>query len=731
MNFETIKLGFLNWLEEKNEAEGKEIATNNPDMSIFLYNAEFKNYLIQEVGADSSIFSKSINEIMSMEIVNGKLVDKNEETGDIFTKENEDEYNGDSLIADSLNAIFENEDFAMYLDTDTNGEIGEDEINSFLTGIANPEDGQISFDSIAGAVQAMNDGTFTNKENELSETELLLKGVYSNEKAKTTLDINGDGELSAEEKTKFEEYIKNFDGNADDLTKEDIQTAFGQILNNEFAYEESNAEEQTLQEIPRQEETTLPAASSTPQSSGSTQTGGTGNAIGGGLTSTPSGNRLQLDNTNGLQSKSIDELEQVKSTRESDVSKARDNINAVYSGENEAVKTAQEDYEKAKDNYDKAVENDEKISDELKQQRSKNLEDIEKKQSEIDDVNTQINNKEAEISDAENTLSADESNLAALEAALSALPASSDDPETQAQIEAQRSALEAQIREIEQKITEDKNTIDQLNQESDELKEQLNTKQAELDELEETRSDIEKEISENCGEETKAALQAFNEAKENADSVKETELSSAKETLTQAKSALDEVNTVINNKKAEETKKEHKVSTSKFDGQEFLDELSTLSGPAVAEFDNLCEVFGKSREEMADYLTEMCMSEEWGNGCISPSLLIGQIYNESSYRPACVGDSGAAVGLSQFHKVAVDEVNRVFKTNYTYEDRTNPEKSIEMMVLLLKHCKKQTGTTDGMLAMYNRGHKTGINEIQGKHYVEHVYSQIGIEHILT
>ncbi len=741
MNFETIKLGFLNWLEEKNGTEGKEFVTNNPDMSIFLYNTEFKNYLIQEVGADNSIFSKSITEIMSMEIVNGKLVEKKEETGDSFTKEDENEdeneYNGDSLIADSLNAIFENEDFAMYLDTDTNGEIGEDEINTFLTGIANPEDGQISFDSIAGAVQAMNDGTFTNKESELSETELLLKGVYSNEKAINTLDINGDGELSAEEKTKFEEYIKDFDGNADDLTKEDIQTAFRQIIRNEFVYEDNNEEEQITQEIPRQEESTITAASSAPRISGSTQASGTGAAsAGSGITSSTKDSGVQLDTTKGLENKSLDELEQVKSTRESDVSKARDNINAVYSGENEAVKTAQKDYEKAKDAYDKAVENDEKISDELKQQRSQNLEAIEKKQGEIDDVNTQINKKEAEISDAENTLSADESNLAALEAALSALPTSSDDPEIQAQIEAQRNALETQISETKQKITEDKNTIEQLNQKLDEFKEQLETKQDELDKLEQDRQNIENGyidgngnkvdgILDNCSPATQQALQAFNEAKENLALVKETELSSARETLTQAEAALDEVNTVINDKKAEETKKEYKVSTSQFDGQELLDTINNLGGNATIFYSRLCDELGMDEKEVADYLTELSNSEQWADGCVSPIMLFAQICNESGCYADAVGDNGAAVGLGQFHECAVDEVNYRFGTHYTYEDRSNPIKALEMMSLLLKYDYKSSGNSEvGMYTKYASGNLRNLNI--GKRYIEHLKAKIGL-----
>ncbi len=726
MNFTTIKLGFLNWLEEKNESSGKEFQTNNPDMSIFMYSNDFKDYLVKEIGADTSIFTKSINEIMSMDIVNGKLVEKNEEAGDSFTKSNNEEYSGDSLIADSLNAIFENEDLAMYLNTNTDGELGEDEINNFLTGIANPEDGQISFDSIAGAVQAMNNGTFTNNGSELSEIDLLLRGVYSNEKAISTLDLDGNGELSSDEKTKFEEYIKGFDSNPEDLSKEDIQTAFEQILKNEFSYE-NTMEEQTPEELPNQEELTAPESSTAPQSGSFAPISGGGASIsGGGYTASSSGNNLPLDATEGLESKSLEELEQVRNTRESDVSKARDNINAVYSGENEAVKTAQEGYETAKANYDDAVEQDEKISDELKEKRSTNLTNIETTQGEIDNINIQINDKEGEISDAENTLKADESNLSALKSALEALPESSEDPEIQAQIEEQRIALESQIDELENtKIPADNDKIDQLNDNLNELKGQLANKQEELDGFEQERSDIEQEISENCSQETKDALQAFNEAKENVESVKETELAAAKETLTQAQAALDEVNTVINDKKAEETKKEHKVNDSKYDGQELLDTINNLGGNAKLFYSRLCEQLGMDEKEVADYLTELSTSEQWADGCVSPIMLFAQICNESGCYADIYGDDGAALGLGQFHECAVDEVNNQFGTHYTYADRSNPIKALEMMSLLLKYHYKSSGNSEvGMYTKYASGNLRNLNI--GERYIENLKAKIGL-----
>ena len=131
-------------------------------------------------------------------------------------------------------------------------------------------------------------------------------------------------------------------------------------------------------------------------------------------------------------------------------------------------------------------------------------------------------------------------------------------------------------------------------------------------------------------------------------------------------------------------------------------------------------------EEVGEYLTELCESPDFGNGCITPTLLFAQMYQESGFNPTIVGDGGAALGLGQFHKVAVDEVNNQYNTNYTYEDRANPKKAIEMMTLLLRYDYKCTGSTEGMLAMYNQGHPDAINEPKGQAYVRHVYEKIGM-----
>ena len=64
---------------------------------------------------------------------------------------------------------------------------------------------------------------------------------------------------------------------------------------------------------------------------------------------------------------------------------------------------------------------------------------------------------------------------------------------------------------------------------------------------------------------------------------------------------------------------------------------------------------------------------------------------ESNNNPSAVGDNSRAIGILQIHKVFVDDVNRIYKTSFTYADRYSKEKSFEMAALYLRHYGKPNG----------------------------------------
>ena len=54
------------------------------------------------------------------------------------------------------------------------------------------------------------------------------------------------------------------------------------------------------------------------------------------------------------------------------------------------------------------------------------------------------------------------------------------------------------------------------------------------------------------------------------------------------------------------------------------------------------------------------------------------VHVESRGEVHAIGDNGAAVGPLQIHKEVVDDVNKAYGTNYTYDDRKSIDKSREI-----------------------------------------------------
>ena len=66
-------------------------------------------------------------------------------------------------------------------------------------------------------------------------------------------------------------------------------------------------------------------------------------------------------------------------------------------------------------------------------------------------------------------------------------------------------------------------------------------------------------------------------------------------------------------------------------------------------------------------------------------LIAVLIQVESSGIDTAVGDHGRSVGCLQIQSGVIEDVNRVYKTNYTLDDRTCRSSSIEICKLYLKH----------------------------------------------
>ncbi|MBQ9245276.1 hypothetical protein IJ182_03305, partial [bacterium] len=172
MNINELIQGFTSYLDELSKISNKEYNTQAPNMSIFMYSSEFKQYLQNEMGADASISSMSVSDLISMDFKDGKFVKKDENNTDNNFSADENNPTGENNPTDANNAnvglddiinnLFEDASVKKTVDTDGNGEISNDEKNAFLDAVKNLDNDaeNVSIDDILSAAQGIQDGTF-------------------------------------------------------------------------------------------------------------------------------------------------------------------------------------------------------------------------------------------------------------------------------------------------------------------------------------------------------------------------------------------------------------------------------------------------------------------------------------------------------------------------------------------------------------------------------------------
>lgn len=67
------------------------------------------------------------------------------------------------------------------------------------------------------------------------------------------------------------------------------------------------------------------------------------------------------------------------------------------------------------------------------------------------------------------------------------------------------------------------------------------------------------------------------------------------------------------------------------------------------------------------------------------TLILALILVESSGDNNAIGDNGKAFGSLQIHQICIDDVNRIYKTNYSHQDAFDRQKSIRICELYLSH----------------------------------------------
>ncbi len=111
-------------------------------------------------------------------------------------------------------------------------------------------------------------------------------------------------------------------------------------------------------------------------------------------------------------------------------------------------------------------------------------------------------------------------------------------------------------------------------------------------------------------------------------------------------------------------------------------------------------------------------------------IILALIAVESNGDRQAVGDDGRAVGVLQCHKVVVDDVNRIAGTAFTYDDRLDYNKSVEICGIYLTHyvTKERLGhtpTEEDYARCWNGG-PSGYKEAHTEGYWLKVQQQLGV-----
>ncbi len=529
MNISTILQGFSSYLDELNKNSQKNYNTNSSTVNIFMYSNEFKSYIVDELDiADSSIFSKSINDILSMDVENGKLVES-DENSDSFEYSKDDEQDIDSMTENKE----ENVDFK-----ETDSVLAEDNtLNETIV-----SDGK-NIENTNGQTQAQE-----MESNVLTE---ILNNMFQDETVISSLDTDKSGDLNKDEITSFLNAINEADGDIDNLSLEDIFAGVDKIK------EDAETTEKIPEAEPEQEEIVPEENIASSNTNPSVQTGNmnSGSFNNAGITSsTPSG---------GIQEKTLDnmtreELNAELTTAESDLSEQQDVLSSLLDGSDTKLQEMNENIDLLYNAYLNELES---VDKEMAKDVNNLKEDIDAKQKDIDSKDQEIANQESVVADSKTAYENSVSNREQLETSLATLKSTS----TENMDESQVAELNAKIAELTTKVSEAekaeenaKEAWDEAQEKLDKLNEERDNLQIEFDKLNEQMTELEKAIVEKYPK-IQESLLAYNNAKKERDTYKSEAVSTAKSEVQTAQAYVNDINTAINKLDNKEIEKEYSL----------------------------------------------------------------------------------------------------------------------------------------------------------------------------
>lgn len=481
MDINLLKLGFASYLEAKNAENNTEeqYVVENSDASIFVYSDEFKDYLAETLNITEDVGSISIDEILNMEISNGQLIPQDENSENISS-------------------------FPM----------SENEIVIGSEGNGNGENLQEQI-TLLEQQQALFTG--------------ILNELLTDENVQGFIDTNGDTTISEEEITAFLQAVSAQDGNAEDISLEDIFGAIESMKENTF--EIPSAEEQKIETT---QETKNPETVQQPS---------TNNNGGNYQSYTPSSNGTQVQEKS-LDSMTRDELNTELATTQGTLATQQSELSNILNGSTEELQSLQENIDTAYETYQTELA---KVDGEMAQQ----LDDIETR---LDAKQAEVDAKEQAIFDQENTVSsckntydnavATTSNLESILSGLESTDTSELTEEQQANLSSKIQSTKEQLQEAKDAEEEAKTAWEESETKLNTLKEEKTTLDTELSEIQTEKTDFEALLSQKYPE-IEQYMTAYNDAKEAYKTAQDTAANAVRTEITQTQNYINNINTAI------------------------------------------------------------------------------------------------------------------------------------------------------------------------------------------
>lgn len=348
------------------------------------------------------------------------------------------------------------------------------------------------------------------------------------------VDKDNDNKISNEEKENFLNLIKNFDGNNDDISAEDILSAADYIKNGEYEEKEKEINNDNIK-TPEIKSDDSESSNNTASNTNSGNYGVGGNYNGG-----------NVDSNQEMQ-KSLDGMS--KSELNSELISAKDTLSQKEAKLEEAKSGAplsdlNNQVEEAYNNYYNQVNNVEpSMAEELHNVKTE-LENKKNKKDELKnslaDINNNIKDMEAQYQQQQNTISALSANLASL----NLQDCSNLTPEQKTELEGKIRETQSehdyavgQAEELEQKIREQKTEKENTEKDKKDAENAYNAKLKEKTELESKIREKHPEINELMNE--------YNMLKTQYDVKKDDMVTQAQIAVNDAKNRVNEVQTAL------------------------------------------------------------------------------------------------------------------------------------------------------------------------------------------